>query len=134
MQRVRSFKMQEDENKWKEKLSDFEFNVCRQKGTEAPFSGKYNDFKEKGVFTCKCCNTPLFSSSAKYNSGSGWPSFFESINNSCIKYDEDLTLSMSRIEITCKECGCHLGHVFDDGPEPTKKRFCVNSVSLNFDS
>lgn len=120
------------ENQWQEKLDDLEFYVCRQKGTEAPFSGKYNDFKKSGMFTCKCCNTPLFSSNSKFDSGSGWPSFYESIDTNCIEYNEDFTHGMSRIEITCKKCGCHLGHVFDDGPKPTNKRYCVNSVSLNF--
>lgn len=125
--------MKTSEEKWREQLSDFEFEVCRLKGTEAPFSGKYNDFKEDGLFTCKCCKKPLFSSDTKFDSGSGWPSFYESIDKNAIKYIEDFTHGMSRIEVTCKECGSHLGHVFDDGPMPTNKRYCINSVSLDFE-
>lgn len=119
-------------NKWKDKLTNLEFEICRKKGTEAPFSGKYTNFKEDGIFTCKCCDTPLFDSKAKFDSMSGWPSFFDSIDKECIDYQEDLSHDMYRIEILCKKCGCHLGHIFDDGPKPTKKRFCVNSLSLNF--
>lgn len=117
---------------YKEKLSDFEYKVCREKGTEPPFSGKYNNFKKKGVYSCKCCDTPLFSWDQKFDSGSGWPSFYESLNDECNKYTQDNSFGMVRTEITCKECGSHLGHVFDD--VPTKRRYCVNSVSLDFKS
>lgn len=120
------------ERVWREKLTNLEFEICRKKGTEAPFSGKYFNFKKDGIFTCKCCGASLFDSNAKFDSGTGWPSFYESVDKDNIKYQEDLTHDMYRIEIACKNCGCHLGHVFDDGPEPTGKRYCVNSISLDF--
>lgn len=119
-----------EKDKYKDKLSDLEYKVCRQKATEPPFSGKYDDFYENGVYSCKCCGTPLFKSDEKFNAGCGWPSFYASIDDECIKYDEDISLGMVRVEITCKKCGSHLGHVFDD--VPIKRRYCVNSVSLDF--
>jgi len=124
-----------DEKKWKEKLSDEEYRVCRQKGTEAPFSGEYYHNHQSGRYLCKCCGELLFESSDKYDSGSGWPSFDRPASDQVIHYDEDTSLGMHRMEVSCDHCGSHLGHVFDDGPqESTGKRYCVNSLSLDFEA
>ena len=117
---------------WKKQLTPQQYRVLREKGTEPPFSGKLLYNKEKGVYVCAACGHPLFSSEVKFDSGSGWPSFFESISKDAVDYHEDTSLGMHRIEVVCKRCGSHLGHVFDDGPPPTGKRFCMNSVSLQF--
>ena len=120
---------------WKEKLSAEEYRVCRQKGTEAPFSGEYYHNHQAGRYLCKCCGELLFESSDKYDSGSGWPSFDRPASDQVIHYEEDSSLGMHRVEVSCDHCGCHLGHVFDDGPrESTGKRYCVNSLSLDFEA
>ena len=121
--------MQKD---WKSVLTDEEFFVCRKKGTEPAFSGDYDKFYEDGVYYCKCCKNKLFDSSEKFNSGSGWPSFKSPIRKENILFVEDNSHGMARIEAQCSNCNCHLGHVFDDGPSPTFKRFCINSLSLSF--
>lgn len=117
---------------WRALLDEDTYYITRQKGTERPFTGKYYDNREEGVYRCACCGQELFSSDAKYDSGSGWPSFFKPAEQAAVEEDTDTTHGMTRTEILCSNCGAHLGHVFPDGPKPTGLRYCVNSLSLNF--
>ena len=125
-------KIPKTEEEWRKKLTSEQFHILREKRTELPFTGKLLHNKEEGVYVCAGCGAKLFDSKTKYDSGTGWPSFWKSISKSSVKMKTDKNLFMTRTEVLCGKCGGHLGHVFDDGPEPTGKRFCMNSVSLNF--
>lgn len=122
------------ESEWKEKLSPEEYRILRESGTERPFSGKFYDHHESGMYTCAACGNPLFSSETKYESGSGWPSFYDAIDKTKIKEIRDTSSGMTRVEVRCARCDGHLGHVFEDGPrDKTGLRYCVNSASLDFE-
>lgn len=123
--------MSDDTIKWKN-VPENVYNICWLKGTEAPFSGHYNKHYEPGTYFCTCCDNALFSSTTKFDSGSGWPSFWEVANKSAVTTKTDHRYGMIRTEVLCGKCGAHLGHVFDDGPKPTGKRFCINSLALGF--
>ncbi|MCG2633904.1 MAG: peptide-methionine (R)-S-oxide reductase MsrB [Gammaproteobacteria bacterium] len=126
-------KIEKSDDEWRQELSEAEFSVCRMAGTEPPFSGVYYDHKESGHYLCRCCGALLFSSESKYDSGSGWPSYWQPANDDAITTSEDMAHGMRRVEVRCAACDSHLGHVFPDGPQPTGLRYCINSLSLQFD-
>lgn len=126
-------KIEKTEAEWRAELTEEEYRVMRQKGTERAFTGKYYELDENGIYRCAACGQPLFSSKAKYHSGSGWPSFYLPVADETVEEQKDTSHFMVRTEVTCSRCGAHLGHVFTDGPQPTGLRYCINSVSLDFE-
>ena len=126
-------KIKKTEEEWRRELTPEQYHVMREKGTERPFTGEYDKSKERGMYVCAGCGNPLFSSDTKYESGSGWPSFYQPVAGESVRTEEDGSMFMSRTEVLCSRCDAHLGHVFDDGPQPTGERYCMNSVALKLE-
>jgi peptide-methionine (R)-S-oxide reductase len=127
-------KIEKTEEQWKKELTPEQYYVCRNKGTEPPFTGQYYDSKQPGMYKCIACGNELFDSETKYESGTGWPSFYKPVGEENVETEEDQSHGMRRTEVTCGKCGAHLGHVFPDGPRPTGLRYCINSAALKLDS
>ncbi len=128
-----TYKISRTLDEWKKQLTPEQYEICINKGTEPPFTGIYCNTKDKGTYRCICCSQELFDSDTKFDSKSGWPSFWDALDKKNIEYVADNSFGMLRTEVNCKNCGAHLGHLFDDGPEPTRLRYCINSVSLDLD-
>ncbi len=126
-----SEKIKKSDDEWREQLTPEQYQVCRQHATERAFTGEYDGSKTDGVYACVCCGAPLFDSTTKFDSGSGWPSFIQPIDGDVVEEEEDNSLGVSRVEAHCARCDSHLGHIFPDGPQPTGLRYCINSVSLD---
>ena len=128
-----SDKINKTDDEWQQQLTDEAYQVCRQKGTERAFTGAYWDNHEAGIYKCTCCGEPLFASATKFDSGTGWPSYYEPLSSEAVTEHVDSTFGMKRTEVVCSKCDAHLGHVFPDGPQPSGLRYCINSVSLDFE-
>ncbi|MFN2454478.1 MAG: peptide-methionine (R)-S-oxide reductase MsrB [Pyrinomonadaceae bacterium] len=126
-------KVEKTDEEWRRELTPDQYRVMREKGTERPFTGEYHDSHEKGVFMCAACGNKLFDSETKYDSGSGWPSFYKPASEDSVRLEDDSTYGMKRTEVVCAKCEAHLGHVFDDGPKPTGERYCMNSIALKLE-